>query len=312
MTAAQAGTPDVIAVINPVSGGGAAHAQWPAVAAELGRLGITERAVVSDSGEQAAAQAAAAAGTGAVVVAVGGDGHIRDVASGVLTVPGAVLAIAAAGRGNDLVRHLGLPVEPRAVAAVIADGRRRDLDVLTVGERIAVGNVYTGLDSVATDLINRLRWLGPIAYRLAPALAALRWKPARFTLVVDGQRHELLAHMVVIANSGDYGKGLRMVPAARADSGEIEVLVVRGERSTLRLIGAMKEAEKGVHVRRPEVLTFRGTRVEVSADRAVPVHADGDYLTELPVAVGIRPGVLPVLVQGHGGPTLRGKPTRIE
>ena len=87
-----------------------------------------------------------------------------------------------------------------------------------------------------------------------------------------------------------------MVPAARVDSGEIEVLVVRGERSTLRLIAAMKEAETGVHVRRPEVLTFRGDRVRVAADRAIPVHADGDYLGELPVEVGIRPGVLPVLV----------------
>jgi diacylglycerol kinase (ATP) len=227
---------------------------------------------------------------------VGGDGHIRDVATGVLTVPGAVLGIAAAGRGNDLVRHLRLPTDPRAVAAVIADGSRRDVDVLTVGERIAVGNVYVGLDSVATELINRLRWLGPAGYRVAPALAALRWKPARFTVVVDGARHELLAHMVVAANSGDYGRGLRMVPTARVDSGSIEVLVVGGERSTLRLIAAMKEAETGMHIHRPEVLTFTGSRIEISADRAVPVHADGDYLTELPVTVGIRPGVLAVLV----------------
>ncbi|ADG78571.1 Diacylglycerol kinase catalytic region OS=Tsukamurella paurometabola (strain ATCC 8368 / DSM/ CCUG 35730 / CIP 100753 / JCM 10117 / KCTC 9821 / NBRC 16120/ NCIMB 702349 / NCTC 13040) OX=521096 GN=Tpau_1959 PE=4 SV=1 [Tsukamurella paurometabola] len=288
--------PDVVAVINPISGGGAAREQWAAVAAELHRYGMDVEAVESDSGEDAAARAAEAAASGALTVAVGGDGQIRDVASGVLRVPGAPLGIAAAGRGNDFVRHLGMPIDPAGIAAVLADGRRRDLDVLTVGDRIAVGNVYVGLDSVATEMINRLRWMGPLAYRIAPALAALRWKPATFTVTVDGVAHRLLAHIVVIANSGRYGSGLHMVPSASADNGRIDVLAVRGEGSVVRLIGAMGEAKTGVHVHRPEVITFTGQEISVTADRPIPVHSDGDYLQKLPVTVGLRKAVLPVLV----------------
>ncbi|WP_019203139.1 diacylglycerol kinase family protein [Tsukamurella sp. 1534] len=288
--------PDVVAVLNPISGGGVARTQWDAVAAELARFDVASEAVESGSAADASRLAADAAASGALTVAVGGDGQIRDVAAGVLTVPGAPLGIAAAGRGNDFVRHLGIPTDAAAIAAMLADGRRRDVDVLTVGDRIAVGNVYVGLDSVATELINRLRWMGPLAYRVAPVLAALRWKPAEFTITVDGSAITMPAHIVVVANSGDYGSGLNMVPSASVDSGRIDVLAVDGGGSMLKLVSAMGEAKTGSHVSRPEVVTFSGREVTLSADRAIPVHADGDYVQELPVTVGIRRAVLPVVV----------------
>ncbi len=206
------------------------------------------------------------------------------------------MGIVTAGRGNDLARHLRLPDEATAIADVLSDGRRHDIDVLTVGDEIAVGNVYVGLDSVATELINKLRRLGPLAYRIAPAIAALRWRPAGFRIEVDGAVHSGPVHMVVVANSGWYGSGLHMVPSAASDDGRIDVLAVDGDANLLRLLGAMGEAKSGAHVARPEVLTFRGEEVVISADRPIPVHADGDYLQELPVTVGIRRAVLPVLV----------------
>lgn len=287
---------DVIAVLNPISGGGIARVRWAAVAEELARRDVSTDVVESTSSTDARRLAEEAAASGALTVAVGGDGQIREVATGVLRVPGAPMGIVTAGRGNDMARHLRVPDEPSAIADVLTDGRRKDIDVLTVGGEIAVGNVYVGLDSVATELINKLRWMGPLAYRLAPAIAALRWKPAGFRIEVDGAVHEGPVHMVVIANSGWYGSGLHMVPAAASDNGRIEVLAVDGGGNKLKLISAMGEAKTGAHVARAEVLTFSGQEVRVSADRPIPVHADGDYLQELPVTVGIRTAVLPVLV----------------
>lgn len=293
----------ITAVVNPVSGGGAAKRQWPAVMEELARLGSAAVQVVeSESSEHATRAGADAARSGAVTVAVGGDGHVRDVAEGVLSVPGAPLGIAPAGRGNDLTRHLGIPHDPAGIAAVIAGGTTRHIDVLDVarpdgGTSIAVGNVYAGLDSVATELINRLRWMGPIAYRVAPVLAALRWKPVDVTLTIDGERRDVQAHMVVIANSGDYGHGLRVVPSASVDSGDLQIMLLHGHRSKYRLASLMKQAKTGAHVNRSEVEILTATSsVEAAFGRVVPVHADGDYLCEPPVTVTIRPGALPILV----------------
>ncbi|MBM7368775.1 diacylglycerol/lipid kinase family protein [Gordonia hydrophobica] len=296
------GTSAVVAVVNPISGGGASHRQWPAVAAELARLGVHDVSVVeSQSSEHATEAAAAAADRGALTVAVGGDGHVRDVARGVLTVDGARLGIAAAGRGNDLVRHLGLPSTPASIAAVLAAGKIRRIDVLEVTRAdgttaLAVGNVYAGLDSEATELINDLRWMGPLAYRVAPVLAAVTWKPMRIALSVDGASRDLSAHFVVIANSGDYGHGLRMVPTASVDSGHLDVLVVDGRSSRLSLTNLMGQAKAGAHLDRDDVQVLTGQRVELSIDRPVPVHSDGDYLGESPVTVSVRSAALPILV----------------
>ncbi|WP_026918121.1 diacylglycerol/lipid kinase family protein [Gordonia shandongensis] len=293
--------PPIVAVVNPISGGGASRRLWTAVAAELTEAGRRDLEVVeSESSEHATAAAAAAAHRGAVTVAVGGDGHVRDVASGVLTVDDAPMAIAAAGRGNDLVRHLGLPTDPAGIARVIADGHRRRLDVLDVTRpdgtvAVAVGNVYAGLDSEATELINGVRWMGRLAYRVAPVLSALRWKPMAVSLTVDGVTHRLPAHLVVIANSGEYGHGLRIVPTASVDSGRIEILVVDGTQWTFRLAALMNEAKTGAHVRRRDVRLLSGTRVELTIDRPLPVHADGDYLCRPPVTVAVRAAALPVL-----------------
>ncbi len=284
------------AIVNPVSGGGAARLQWRAVAAALGSRGVATEAVESASSTDATARAAAAARAGHLVVAVGGDGHVRDVAQGVVTVPDATLAIVAAGRGNDLVRHLGLPTDPLAIADMLAGGDRRRIDIATVGDRIALGNVYVGLDSESTELINRMRWMGRAAYRVAPVLAAVGWRPARFDITVDGVVTDVAAHMVVIANSGDYGHGLRIVPSADVSSGRLDVLVVRADHSQYRLANLMKQAKSGAHINRPEIVTMQGTDVSVAADRRIPVHADGDYLSELPMRVTIRPSALEVLV----------------
>ncbi|MFC7752863.1 diacylglycerol/lipid kinase family protein [Tsukamurella soli] len=286
----------VVAIANPISGGGAARRRWPALEAALTARGIDARVVWSTGAADAAARAAEAASDGAVVVAVGGDGQIRDVAAGVMTVPGGVLGIAPAGRGNDLARHLRLPEEPGAVADVLRGGRRRTIDTVDVGGTTVLGNVYAGIDSEATEVINRMRPLGTAAYRVAPVVAALRWRPARFTVTVDGAAETLLAHMVVVANSGDYGHGLRMVPSADVGDGRLDVLIVRGDRSKYRLANLMSQAETGAHIGRPEVLVRSGGSVTVAADRAVPVHADGDYLMELPFTADVRPRTLTVLV----------------
>ena len=298
----SADLPSIVAVVNPISGGGASHQQWPAVAAELERLGVHDISVIeSQSSEHATQVAAESAARGAITVAVGGDGHVRDVAKGVLTVDGARLGIAAAGRGNDLVRHLGLPSDPAVIAQTLVSGRERRIDILDVtradgSKALAVGNVYVGLDSVATELINDLRWMGPLAYRVAPVLTAIKWKPMRMTLTVDGLERELSAHFVVIANSGDYGHGLRMVPTASVDSGHLDVFIVDGKTYKLRLAKLMAQAKHGAHGSRPDVEILTGKRVEFSTDRKLPVHSDGDYFGDGKVTVEVRELVLPILV----------------
>jgi diacylglycerol kinase family enzyme len=282
------------ALVNPIAGGGRARQRWEPVAARLAAAGADVRTEPTRSREHAAELAERAARAGRIVVAVGGDGLVRDVAGGTVR-GGGVMAIVPAGRGNDLAARLRLPRHDDQLAGLLLGGTERVLDVLDANGILVPGNVYAGIDSVAGELINASRRLPALlAYRIAPVRAIARWQPPTFTLTVDGAARTLAAHTVVVANSGAYGHGLTIVPPARPDDGQLHVLVV-GAGPRRQVVSFLRQARTGAHVHRPEVEILTGREVRIAADRALPVGADGDRLGELPVTVRLRAGALRLL-----------------
>ncbi|MFE9425110.1 diacylglycerol/lipid kinase family protein [Kitasatospora sp. NPDC006697] len=286
--------PVFTAIVNPISGGGHAPDRWAPVAELLRAGGATVRSLPTRSREHAVQAATEASASGETVVAVGGDGLVRDVAEGAVR-GGGTLALVPAGRGNDLARALGLPSDAPSLARLLLAGTTRRIDVLEVNGVIAPGNVYIGVDSVATQLINGARALPALlAYRLAPVRAVLGWRAVGYTLTVDGERRSLRGHTVVVANSGAYGHGLRIVPQAVPDDGLAHLMTV-GDGPRRQVVSFLLDAKRGTHTRRPEVEVCTAREVLVEADRPVPVCADGDEVTTLPATVRVLPGALRVV-----------------
>lgn len=285
------------ALVNPIAGGGSAARRWQPLAEAIAAAGASVSVELTRSREHAVELAGDGARRGDVVVAVGGDGLVRDAAAGVVPA-GGTLAIVPAGRGNDLARKLGLPTDPTeqsTLSELLLNRQARPMDVLEVAGEIVLGNVYAGVDSVSNTMINSSRWIpGGLLYRLAPVRAVLTWKPPTYTIVADGETITAKAHTVVVANSGTYGHGLRIVPGAEVDDGQLDVLVV-GAGPKWRIVSFMNQAKTGAHVDRPEVRVLRAKQVELSADRPVPVGADGEDLGMLPCTVTLRPGALQVI-----------------
>lgn len=279
------------ALVNPISGGGKAAEKWAPLAARISSAGADVRVELTRSREHGVEAAHAAAAEGRVVVAVGGDGLVRDVAEGVVA-GGGVMGIVPAGRGNDLARSLGFPADVAALTDLLLHGTATPCDVIELGSHVVVGNVYCGLDSVSNAIINRNRWLPPkLIYRLAPVRAILTWKAPRFTLTLDGSPMTVDAHMVVIGNSGAYGHGLNIVPSASIDDGVLDVLIVRnGPKRTVASF--MRDAQRGTHVTRPEVSVHTAREITIAADRAVPVCGDGEELASLPATARVRAAAL--------------------
>lgn len=283
-----------VALINPISGGGHASEKWAPVADLLRAAGVEAKAELTESREHAVALARTAAEAGDVVIAVGGDGLVRDVTEGVAAV-GGTMGIVPAGRGNDLARYLGLPSDPAGLAEVLLRGAVRVTDIIEVADTVVVGNVYAGIDSVSNEIINENRWIpGLLVYRLAPLKAVLRWKAPTYTLTIDGETRTVKAHTVVIANSGAYGHGLRIVPVAEVDSGSLKVMYVGGPKWKIGKF--MSEAKKGRHLDRPECTVLDAHEVVMDTDRPVPVYGDGEALAEMPVTVRVRPHAIRILV----------------
>lgn len=289
------------ALVNPISGGGHASELWEPVAALLRAAGAELTIERTQSRDHAVKLATDAAARGDVVIAVGGDGLVRDAAGGVVagtegdaTSTGA-LGIVPAGRGNDLAHTLGIPDDPETLAKLLLEAIPRRIDVLDVNGVIAPGNVYVGIDSLATQIINANRWMPALLlYRLAPVKAILSWRPPVYSLTTAGNTREARAHTVVIANSGAYGHGLRIVPSAVLDDGLADVMIV-GAGPRRQVVEFMRQAQHGTHVSRPEVELTTTREIVIDADRPVPVCADGDEVTSLPATIRVRNGALRVL-----------------
>lgn len=284
-----------LVLVNPSAGGGRALKRLPAALAELERLGAPHRVVETRSLEHASHQAREAAAAGEVVAPLGGDGLLRGVAS-VLRHSDSALAILPGGRGNDLARVLGIPTEPAAAARNAVEGGERMIDVATVDGTPFLGIASFGFDSDANRIANEARLVrGNLVYLYAALRALVAWRPADFTVTVDGERHEITGYSVAIANSRAYGGGMLIAPDAELDDGDLDVVMI-ARSSKLRFLRSLPQVFKGTHVESPRVQVHRGSVVQVAADRPFDIYADGDPVGALPATVRVESRCLRVIV----------------
>ena len=282
-------------MVNPAAAGGRAAAALPLVRGELERLGASYRVVETRSLEHAREEAAAAADRRETVAALGGDGLVGPLA-GVLRRRETALALLPGGRGNDFARVLGIPPGPTAAARVAVEGRERLVDVADVDGVPYVGIASLGFDSDANRIANDARLIrGNLVYLYAALRALVAWRPAAFSVTVDGETHRVTGYSVAVANSKAYGGGMLLMPHAELDDGRLDVLMIE-RHSKLRFVRDLPKVFKGSHLDSPHAHLFRGQAVEVHADRPFDVYADGDAIGRTPASMRVEPRSLRVIV----------------
>ena len=313
-------------VVNPAAGRGRVARMLPEVLGALSAGPVSVRLCESASLSHAEELAVDASGQGEAVVAVGGDGLVGRLAAAVAGADG-VLGIIPAGRGNDFARMLGIPARPAGAAAVLLKGQPQAVDLMAVRaadgpEQVVAGSIYLGVPSEGGEIANNSRLtVGAIGYQLAGLRALFAWKPATF--VVDtttgdtgmadtglstGSGDRFPGFCVVIANSAYLAAGTIAAPSADVTDGLLDVITVRhGPKPSF--VRVMLRAGHGTHVRLKQVGTRTAPWVTVTADRVMPVGADGEtlrYASPLqagaPLRIRALPGALRVITPAPHAP----------
>ena len=281
-------------LVNPASAGGRALEALPTVHATLDGLGARHRTVTTRSIDHAHQEALNAAAQGETVVALGGDGLLRPLA-GALKGTDAALAIVPAGRGNDFARVLGIPTDPGEAARLAVEGEERLLDVASVEGTPYMGIASFGFDSDANRIANEAKLVkGDAVYIYAALRALAAWKPAGFTVTVDGERHAFTGYTVAVGNSKVYGGGMFILPMAELDDGMLDVIVCE-QIGKLRFLRDLPKVFKGRHLDLPYVKFLRGEVIEVSSDRPFVIYADGDPIGATPAIMRVERRCLRVI-----------------
>ncbi len=263
-----------------------------------------------------------------VVCSLGGDGTVRAVATALIGTD-MPLGILPAGTGNLLARNLELPVERLDAAVTVAlTGRNRRIDVgeLVVTEPVASAPSDDGPGAVAGEAASDavveptrheflvMGGIGMDAAIMAGTSQNLKDKVGWPAYLVSGAKHlvspefrttisldggpefKRRARMLVIGNCGKLLGGLVLMPSARIDDGQLDVVIAspRGVVGWVPVATRMITRQRKGH---PTLDQKTCQQVRVRTDRPQPVQIDGDVIghaTE--VTATVRPGVLTVRV----------------
>jgi len=235
------------------------------------------------------AKAAIAEGFEAVIVA-GGDGTVQPVAQA-LVGSDIVLGILPFGTYMNVARGLGLPLDPVDAAKLIARGRVVAMDVGAVAGKHFLETAGVGIDAElfgAARLAERRRW-GRALRRLWRGLTQSSYV---LDLVVDGTPRRHRAYQALVANSPYYLWAFHVSPGSRMDDGYLDVAVYArmGRRELAAAVLGFLVA--GSYSRSP--VSYRGRRIELSAEVPLPVHADGQIVARTPATFECQRGALKV------------------
>ena len=231
------------------------------------------------------------------VVALGGDGTVSAVASGLVdtNVPLAVLPM---GTMNNFSKDLGIRDMDDALDAIASHERVR-VDVGEVNGHVFVNNSSIGVyPRFVLDRDRERRRTGARAWWLAIRRAAGRFfahYKLHVTITVDGRVIHLRTPFVFVGNNA-YSKDVRKVGRReRLDRGVLDVFTLRLRsrfEMLVRLLRAIVLREPPPDVE--ELVVDRA----VVATRRSPIHValDGEVLRlESPLSYRSRPGALVVL-----------------
>ena len=238
----------------------------------------------------------------AIVVAAGGDGTVRSVASAVLGSP-AALGILPLGTLNHFARDLRIPFDLQQAIDVIVAGRIEHVDIGMANDRVFVNNSSIGIYPSIVDEREALRRQGHRKWS-AMALATLRvlrrYRGVKVSLDIDGRQHTWRTPFVFVGNNAYAIDGIGLGARARLDEGRLFVYMTPRLRARdLPLLFAKALIGRARQSGEFEIVPAREVWIHRSRSRRVHVAFDGEVTTmHTPLHFRTHPKALRVVLPG--------------
>jgi len=281
---------------NPVSRTRIDDATLSAVIDVAVAAGWQVETISTDRAGHATDMARAAAERGVNIVVVhGGDGTINEALNG-LAGSQTALAVLRGGTANVWAKETQCAKDPIASMQAIVGGVRRRVDLGRANGRYFLLMAGLGLDAAIVPRVGARtkRRLGAFAYIIAGVPAALRTKPWRVRMIVDGAPTDTLLYFMLLGNTRSYGGVTNITYRAQADDGLLDLALMR-RGGVLRLLLDGLRVLLRRHDRSPNVTYATVKSVDIETP-GVPVQIDGEPFGETPMRFEIAPLALAVIV----------------
>jgi diacylglycerol kinase (ATP) len=294
-------------IVNPESNRGRTRKRWGEIRDGLKSFIREYKFEFTEKPLQATDIAREAIKDGAeLVIGVGGDGTINEIANGFyedrrMINPEATLGVVPSGTGCDLIKSLNIPAGLRGALQVITEAPAVRMDVGKVRftsnagdqeERFFLNIADFGLGGeVVREVTERRLRRKASSYVRCLVTTMVRYRNKRVHIRIDGRPLPDGEYLIgAVANGRIFGKGMKVAPDARLDDGLFDSVLIRG----FRFFEFCRHGWKlmnGSHVTHPKVSVVRGRTVEAWAETGeeVLLELDGDQLGRLPATFEVVP-----------------------
>ncbi|MBC7776436.1 MAG: diacylglycerol kinase family lipid kinase [Phycisphaerae bacterium] len=230
-----------------------------------------------------------------IIVAVGGDGSINEVASS-LVGSEATLGIIPAGSGNGLAMHLGYGRDIDEAIKKLNTAEVQTIDCGTMNGRSFINIAGVGFDGLVSNLMKGSPWRGFLSYFLKSVEAGLSYTARECRIELDDKILEFKCFAISIANGPMYGYNFQIAPDAVLDDGLFEVVIMK-DAPRWQYFAAVPSMLNNKIYDAEFVEHYTARCVKISAKGENYVHLDGEgIVVENELNFEIKPAALKVLV----------------
>lgn len=159
-----------------------------------------------------------------IIVAIGGDGTINEVA-GALVNSNSVLGIIPIGSGNGLARHLKIPLNYKKAVDVILKGKTKLIDAAKVNGKVFFCTAGIGYEAAIGNKFNMAGSRGLLTYMETCTKVFFNYKPQKYLLKIGGNSFDVEAFSITFANCNQWGNNTFIAPNADISDGMLDVVV---------------------------------------------------------------------------------------
>lgn len=161
-----------------------------------------------------------------LVVAMGGDGTVNEVALGLIGSK-TTLGIIPIGSGNGLARELRISMNIHKSARTLIEGKNVQVDVYKLNDQNFLCTSGIGFDALIAHKMSKVVSRGFLKYVQLVVQESIFFKPLDVRMRIDGVLIEKPVFLITFANASQFGNNAFIAPMASMTDGLIDVVVVR-------------------------------------------------------------------------------------
>lgn len=289
----------ILFIINPISGGKDKKKIPGLIDMYIDKTKFDYRISFTERVEHAYMLSKAAVKEGYdIVVAVGGDGTVNEVAKGIVHTK-TLLGIIPFGSGNGLARTLKIPLKTIKAINTINEGNHILIDSATLNSKMFFNMAGSGFDAEISNEFAGDKKRGLFGYVKAAFQQIRKYKAKEYRLDIDGKEYVRKAFILSIANSSQYGNDAHIAPHADVRDGILDLVIVRpfhfAKLPLLAIYMFINKADKTSYTE-----YFKGKKIIIQRENNAAIHLDGEpCMEQKDLHIEILPLSLNVIVPQH-------------